>query len=61
MADALGAQVGVNDVNLFALGDGAVGAFGLADVTVDAVIGDDQGDGPTLRSFRRDSAESAPH
>src|SRR5690606_30726099 len=43
VADAFGAQVGVDDVDLLALGDGAVGAFGFADVAVDAVVGDFQG------------------
>src|SRR5690606_9128004 len=43
VADAFGAQGGVDDVDLLALGDGAVGAFGFADVAVDAVVGDLQG------------------
>ena len=39
VADAFGAQIGVDDVNLLALGDGAVRALGLAYVAVDAFIG----------------------
>src|SRR5690606_14842587 len=43
MADAFGAQVGVDDVDFLALGDRAIRALGLADVAVDAVVGDYQG------------------
>jgi len=43
MADALGAAVGIDDVDLRPLRDRAVRAFGLADVAVDALVGDDQG------------------
>jgi hypothetical protein len=45
VADAFGAQVGVDHVDLLSLGDGAVRTLGLADVAVDAVVGDDQGHG----------------
>src|SRR5688572_28319903 len=49
MADALGAQVRVYDVDLFALGNGLVRAFGFADVAIDAVVGDDQGHAGSCR------------
>lgn len=39
VADAFGAKIGVDDVNLLALGDGAVRALGLAYVAIDAFIG----------------------
>src|SRR5690606_41982152 len=38
--DALGAQIGIDHIDLFALGDGLVGALGLASATVDALFGD---------------------
>jgi hypothetical protein len=41
MADTLGTEVGVDLIDLIALGDGAVGAFRFADVAVDAFVGDD--------------------
>ena len=48
MAHAFGAELRVYDVDLGALGDGAVGALRFANVAVDAFIGDDQGhDGST--------------
>jgi hypothetical protein len=43
VADALGALVRIDDVDLRALRDRLVRAFGLADVAVDALVGDDQG------------------
>jgi hypothetical protein len=43
MADALGAQVRVDDVNFFALGNRSVRALGLADIAVNAIVGNDQG------------------
>jgi hypothetical protein len=43
MADAFGAQVGVDFVDFFALGNRRIRALGFADVAVDAVVGDDQG------------------
>src|SRR5262245_1756226 len=43
MADSLGAAVGIDDVDLRPLRDRAVRAFRLADVAVDALVGDDQG------------------
>src|SRR5690606_35447613 len=45
MADALGAQVRVDDVDFLALGNGPVRAFRFADVAVDAVVGNHQGHG----------------
>ena len=36
-ADALGAKLGIDDVDLVTLADGFVGAFGLAGPAVDAV------------------------
>jgi hypothetical protein len=38
---ALGTQIGIDLVDLVALGNGAVGALGLADIAVDAFVGDD--------------------
>jgi hypothetical protein len=43
VADALGAQLGVDDVDLVALGYRAVRALGLAHVAVDAFVGNHQG------------------
>ncbi|MNF73040.1 hypothetical protein D3C84_550320 [compost metagenome] len=43
VADALGAEVGIDHVDLLALGNGAVWALGFADVAVDAVVGDLEG------------------
>jgi len=40
MSDALGALVRINNVNLSALRNGAVGAFGFAYVAVNAFVGD---------------------
>ena len=40
MADAFCAQIGVDEVMLFAHADGLVGALRLADIAVDAVAGD---------------------
>jgi hypothetical protein len=40
MADTLGAQVGVDDVDLITLRDGPVGAFRLANIAVDALVAD---------------------
>ena len=42
MTDALRALGWVDDVNLFALGDGVVRTLGLADVTVNALVCDQQ-------------------
>jgi len=42
MSDTLGASVGINLINLFPLGNGVIGAFRLAHVTVDAFIYDQQ-------------------
>jgi hypothetical protein len=40
MTHALGTEIGVDNVNLVALADGAVRAFGLAHVAVDAFVSD---------------------
>jgi hypothetical protein len=40
MPDTLCAQLGVNFVDLVALMNGLVGALGLANIAIDAVIGD---------------------
>jgi len=40
-ADALGAQVGIDDVDLVTLGDGVVRALGLAGAAVDAIVSDE--------------------
>jgi hypothetical protein len=47
VADALGTEIGVDDIDLVALADGAVGAFGLAHVTVDAFVSDVKRHGET--------------
>ena len=38
VSDALGAQVWVDFVDFFALRNGVIGAFGLADIAVDAFV-----------------------
>jgi hypothetical protein len=43
MAYALGAQHRIDDIDLLALGNGAVGAFGFADIAVDAFIMNNKG------------------
>jgi hypothetical protein len=43
VTDTLGALVGVDDVNLVTLGDGTIRAFRLADVAIDALVGNHQG------------------
>jgi hypothetical protein len=43
MTDTFGALVGVDDVNLIALGNRFVGTFGQADVAIDAFVRDHQG------------------
>jgi hypothetical protein len=43
MAYAFGAQFRIDDINVFALGDSAIGAFRLADITVDAFIINNKG------------------
>lgn len=43
MAHALGAKRRVYDIDGFTLGDRAVGAFGFTDITIDALVGDEQG------------------
>jgi len=45
MAHALGTEQGIDFVNFDALVNGLVGAFGLADITVDAFYGDCQRQG----------------
>jgi hypothetical protein len=40
VTDAFGASVGVDLVNLFAQKNRLVGTFGLADIAVDALLGD---------------------
>jgi hypothetical protein len=45
MTDALRAFVGVDLVNLGPQKNGLIRALGLADITIDALIGDDQGHG----------------
>ena len=42
VADALGALIGIDLVNLYARKNRVIWAFGLAHVTVDALIGNDQ-------------------
>src|SRR5882757_7502708 len=51
MTDALGTQVWIDLVNLNALKDRLVRAFRLADVAVDALVGDLQGHGRILPSM----------
>jgi hypothetical protein len=43
MTHALCAEIGIDLVDLVALRDGTVGAFGFANVAVDTFVGDDQG------------------
>jgi hypothetical protein len=45
MADALGALVGVDDVDVLALGNGPVGALRFAHIAVDALVSDHQSHG----------------
>src|SRR5689334_25335333 len=52
VADTLRAQVRVDHVDLFALGNGGVWALGFADVAVDAIVGDDQGHANSSRGGR---------
>ena len=40
---ALGTEIGVNFIDFFALRNGAIGAFGLAYIAIDAFVGDHQG------------------
>tara|TARA_R110000851_G_scaffold15429_1_gene51019 strand:+ start:6040 stop:6288 length:249 start_codon:yes stop_codon:yes gene_type:complete len=47
VAHALGAQVRVDDIDLLAWGDRIIGAFGLADVAINALVGNHQGHGHT--------------
>ena len=42
MANTLGAQRGVDDVDLLSLRDSPVWAFRLADIAVDAIVGNDE-------------------
>ena len=51
MPDAFGALVWIDDVSLFALRNRVVGAFRLANVAVDAFIGDHQGHAVLLRNL----------
>jgi len=51
MTDALGAFVGVDLIDLFALVDGAVGALRFADVAVDAFVGNHQSHGFRFLAF----------
>jgi hypothetical protein len=45
MAYAFGAFRGLDHINLGAHRDGGVGAFGLTNIAVDALVGDDQSHG----------------
>jgi hypothetical protein len=47
VANALGTEIGVDDIDLVALADGAVGAFGFAHVAVDAFVSDVKRHGET--------------
>ena len=42
VTDTLGATGRVDHVKLFPLGDGLIGAFGFADVTINALVSDQQ-------------------
>ena len=53
MTDTFGAQVWINLVNLDALVNGLVRAFRLADITVDALLGDLERQGPYPSSSKR--------
>jgi hypothetical protein len=52
VADALGAATGIDDIDLHALGDGLIGAFRLADIAIDALVGDHQGHGDNSSNFK---------
>jgi hypothetical protein len=45
MPYAFGALRGFDHINLGAHGDSGVGALGLADIAIDALVGDDQSHG----------------
>jgi hypothetical protein len=45
MSHTFGAQVGINLINFITLGNGTIGAFGFAHITVDAFVVDQQGHG----------------
>jgi len=47
VTDALGAATRVDDIDLHALGDGLIRALRLADVAIDAFVGDHQRHGKT--------------
>src|SRR5690606_22280075 len=47
VADTLGALVGINDIDLGARGNGLVRALRLADIAIDAVVGNHQRHGFT--------------
>jgi hypothetical protein len=53
MADALGALVRVDLVNFRTQKNGLIRALGLADITIDALVGDDQGHGLPSTSVTR--------
>jgi hypothetical protein len=47
VTDALGTAIWVDDIDLHALGDGLIRALRLADVAIDAFVGDHQRHGKT--------------
>ncbi|KFC51122.1 hypothetical protein DK37_24595 [Halomonas sp. SUBG004] len=57
VADALGAQIGVDHVNLLTGRDRVIRAFRFADVAVNAFVGDHQGHGHTSRMAYHPSSE----
>ena len=59
VAHALGAALGIDLVDLLAHRDRLVGALGLADIAVDALVGDPQGHGAGLSSRAARPAPSA--
>jgi hypothetical protein len=42
VADTLGAEIRVDNIDLIPLADGAIGTFGFTDIAVDAFIGNNQ-------------------
>jgi hypothetical protein len=48
VANAFGATPGIDDIDLNALGDGLIGALRLADIAIDALVGDHQRHGKLL-------------
>ncbi len=59
MADAFGTQVGIYLVDLVTLVDGAIRAFGLTYIAVDALIGNHQGHSRYSKYFKFNRSSGA--